>query len=173
MLSNIPTMLFNTGPLSCMETYRHLGIPTPNPWKVGWERCDLPALWQEWKAENTGSPPQSPTGCLDSCWLLKSDGHWWLFVPLVPCICSPHPLSLRHDARATDWGAGPRVFPRLVASSSQILVSVSRGQIDHSALSAQLPLEEEGWRALARTCRGSSCLVTANDISPSAGSSIS
>lgn len=86
------------------ETYRHLGIPTPNPWKVVWERCDLLALWQEWRAENTGVPPQSPTGRLDSCWLLKSDGHWWLFVPLVPCICSPHPLSLRHDARATDCG---------------------------------------------------------------------
>lgn len=63
-------------------------------------------------------------------------------------------------------------FPRLVASSPRILVSISRVQIDHSALPAQLPLEG-GMARFSQNLPDLVALVTANDISPSAGSSIS
>lgn len=62
----------------------------------------------------------------------------------IPCPHSPFPNHLTQGMIQELQAVGPiamEASPRLVASSPQILVAISRAQTDHSAPRAQLPLE--------------------------------
>lgn len=121
-------------------------------------------------------PCQSPTRCPGSCRLLNSGGTGAFCPPL--CFLPPPPRP-RNLWRARVPSARPSALeaPLRLSPPALILISISRAQGDFSAPPAQLPLEEPRRRSNgvlppepAEICVA---LVTANDISPSAGSSVS
>lgn len=73
--------------------------------------------------------------------LPDSSGYWCLLPPFLlplPTHCGPFTLHMAQSCSL--WAPCRGVSPRL-ASGSQISVSISRAQIDHSAPQAQLSLE--------------------------------
>lgn len=86
-------------------------------------------------------PCQAPTRCPGSCRLPNSVGTGAFCPPLCFPPLPPRPLNLWHGVSA-GWAQCPGGSSETVTSSPEILISISRAQVDFSAPPAQLPLEE-------------------------------